>query len=94
VQHHVRDVPLRPRRSWRASSKASKMSILRHPSFGLSAALSPSVMETLTLLASLPDNAALVLVGTALIVLASILKKRLISPHAEHGTTQGPTIEH
>jgi hypothetical protein len=51
-------------------------------------------METLTLLASLPDNAALVLVGTALIVLASILKKRLISPHAEHGTTQGPTIEH
>ncbi len=51
-------------------------------------------MEILTLLTSLPDTAALVLVGITLMVLASILKKRLISPDVEPGTTQGPTIEH
>lgn len=51
-------------------------------------------METLTLLTSLPDTAALVLVGIALITLASILKKYLTSSHAESGTMQGPTIEH
>jgi len=51
-------------------------------------------METLTLLTSLPDTAALVLMGITLIALASILKRRLISPHIEPGTTTGPTVEH
>ena len=82
-----------PNRRGSLSSKYSKMSMLRQALFWPASCFITCVMETLALLTSLPDNAALVLVGIALIVLASILKKRLISPHADHGSTQGPTIE-
>jgi hypothetical protein len=53
----------------------------------------PARMQELTLLASLPDTTALVVVGTTLIALALLLKKRLLSGRVEPTATHGSSSE-
>jgi hypothetical protein len=48
-----------------------------------------SAMHLLTPFESLPDTAALVIVGSTLVALALVLKKRLLSTHVEPVATHG-----
>jgi len=50
-------------------------------------------MHLLTPFASLPDTTLLVLVGSTLIAIALVLKKRLVSMHANPVGTDGLTVE-